>query len=154
MNNVIERAQSRAIAHIYEVRRKYESWAAKHNATLDGTISYNDEDNVVVPAYGSDSEPDNISVIDYGYQSEPEEKSYPKQAPPENVLKKFVNVLARFEPLYRWLLMTDYMDDVSTDSFNKKEYHRTCICPMNNSCIDSLKKSVPKISKYSMPKCD
>ena len=154
MNDVIEHAQSFATTHIYEVRKKYESWAAKHNATLDGTIPYNDEDNVAVTEYGSDSEPDNVTVTEYGSDSEPEEKSYPNQAPPENVLKKFVIALARFEPLYRWLLMTDYMDDISTDSFNKIEYHRTCICPMNNSCIDWLKKSVPKISKHSMPKCD
>jgi hypothetical protein len=88
MNGVIKRDQRFATVHISEVRGKYESWAVKHNAILDNTIPYNDEDD--------DDESDNSS------KSGPEEKSYPVNAPPENVLEKFVIALGSFEPFYRW----------------------------------------------------
>ena len=147
MRQTIEHAQSSTIHKIDEVREKYASWAAKHNQTLDGSIPYNDED--------SDDAPDDASKPDYNSQSEPEGRNYPNEAPPANVLKKFVIALVRFEPLHRWLLMTDYIDDITeADFFVKIECHPTCICPMNNSCIEWLKKNVPEITKYSMPKCD
>ena len=103
---------------VSEVRKDYKSWTAKHNATLDGSIPVNSSDDY---DRGNDSDDETNSGAKL--------RAYAAEAPPENVLEKFVIALGRFEPLQRWLLVTD-SEDEDTEP-NDILYHKTCFCPLN-----------------------
>ena len=79
MLDLIQVSVTHATTYIGEVRKEYQSWAKKHNATLDASSSVNPDD---------DFEPGS-DIADESNSGE-ELRAYAAEAPPENVPTSFL----------------------------------------------------------------